>query len=243
MEETNQTSQAQQPTNPTPAVNSTNSKLIPIILAIAAVVVIGIGAYLFGTKQTQTVVKNSVQTTPIPSPIPTIDETANWKTYTNEDKDISFLVKYPPTWKVEINCNGQDSIYTGPPAGSIRYVDSPCFTTIDFSQGQSGMSEGGLIKGGAIIITPSDFRIKTSVDKFCEPTGSYPKLSDCQYIQIENKEIVLRSGDQFAFYAIAGIVDSQQVTKGFGAYYNKESEKETRRILPQMLSTFRLTTP
>lgn len=65
MEETNQQSQVQQPVNPTPpTVNSSKSKLIPIILGVAVVVVIAIGAYLLGAKQSQPVVQNSVQ--PIP---------------------------------------------------------------------------------------------------------------------------------------------------------------------------------
>ena len=93
----NKTSQAQQPVNSTPPSvnNSSGSKLIPIILGVAAVVIIAIGAYTLGAKQSQPVVQNSIQTTPIPSPTP-IDETANWKTYTNTK--YGFLIKYPMSW-------------------------------------------------------------------------------------------------------------------------------------------------
>jgi len=99
MDEINQTSQAKQPANPTPTPvnNSNKSKLIPIILGVAAIVVIAIGAYVLGAKQSQPVVQNIVQTTPISSPTP--DPTANWKTYTNQKYE--FQIKYPEAVKIE----------------------------------------------------------------------------------------------------------------------------------------------
>lgn len=96
MEDSSQQSQVPQTINPTPPVaNSSKSKVIPIILGIAAVAIIGIGAYILGTKQSWPIAQNTVQTTPIPSATP-IDETANWKTY--NEKTYKFLVKYPDDW-------------------------------------------------------------------------------------------------------------------------------------------------
>ncbi len=39
----------------------------------------------------------ALKTTPSPTPTPILDETANWKTYTNQK--YGYLVKYPPDWK------------------------------------------------------------------------------------------------------------------------------------------------
>lgn len=105
MEDSNQQSQSPQPVNSTPpSVNSGKSKLIPIILGIAAVAIIAIGAYLLGTKQSQPVVQNPVQTTPIPSPV---DETANWKTYKNEE--FGFEMKYPAMYEALDLCQPEIS--------------------------------------------------------------------------------------------------------------------------------------
>lgn len=94
MEDSNKISQPQQPVSPTPAFdnNSGKSKVIPIILGIAAAMVITIGAYILGTKQSQPVAQNTVQTTPIPSPV---HETAGWKLKSTE----FFSFKYPSDWQ------------------------------------------------------------------------------------------------------------------------------------------------
>jgi len=121
----NQTSQAQQPTNPTPnpVNNSSGSKLIPIILGIAAVVIIAIGAYALGTKQTQVPVQNVTQAVQ-PSPTP-IDETANWKTYENTKGQYSF--KYPSDWELKEETTVGNDI----PVISISPKVTPCPTNVN----------------------------------------------------------------------------------------------------------------
>lgn len=67
---------------------------IPIWVVILLVVGLAGGVYYLGqvsTKTTNTVFQSSV------NPSPTSDPTANWKTYTNQNLDISF--KYPPLMK------------------------------------------------------------------------------------------------------------------------------------------------
>lgn len=69
MDISNQTSQAQQPINQTftPDRGSSKSKFIPIILSVAIVAIIAIGAYALGTKQTQAPVQKVVSSTPLPT--------------------------------------------------------------------------------------------------------------------------------------------------------------------------------
>ena len=52
MENSNQTFQTQRPVNPTPnrIDSSSGPKVIPIVLGIAVVIIVVIGAYLLGTK-------------------------------------------------------------------------------------------------------------------------------------------------------------------------------------------------
>lgn len=97
MDNPQQQSGNQLPSNPvSPVSNSKSSKIIPICLGIVVVLVVAIGAYLLGSKQSQLVVQNSVQITPIPTLTP--DPTANWKTYANTK--YTYLLKYPATWNV-----------------------------------------------------------------------------------------------------------------------------------------------
>lgn len=98
MEDSNQSPQSQEINSQmsSPPNNSSGSKLIPIILGIATVIVIAIGAYILGSNQTETPILYPVQPTPTSSPTPTIDLTANWKTYTNDK--YGYSIKYPSSW-------------------------------------------------------------------------------------------------------------------------------------------------
>lgn len=93
----------QQPIQP-PINSSTSSlkRIIFIIVAVVLLVTIAGGSYLLGTKNNKTMAQPSVQTQTIqpiltPSPTitsnPTIDPTANWKTYTSTT--YKFSIKYP----------------------------------------------------------------------------------------------------------------------------------------------------
>ena len=116
MENQNQQIQTPQTPNQMPSpVNTPNGlKIIPILLGIAAVTVIAIGAYLLGTKQNQTVVQNQ-QTSAIPTAIPTPSllptksqlTLVQLKTpgiFTNEE--IGYTVEFPKDWNVYYSING-----------------------------------------------------------------------------------------------------------------------------------------
>lgn len=61
--------------------------------------VLAVGGYLIYKLPRTSVTPQTPQTTPAPTPSSTPDETANWKTFTSEDKTFSF--KYPPQWIYE----------------------------------------------------------------------------------------------------------------------------------------------
>lgn len=98
MDNLNQPHQAQevQSQTPSPINKSSNTKLLILVLACVAIV-LAIGAYVLGSKQTQQPVVQNQQNSAAPTAIPTpVDETANWKTYTNITWNYQF--QYPPTW-------------------------------------------------------------------------------------------------------------------------------------------------
>lgn len=70
--------------------------LIIAVVIIFAVSIIGVGTFLLGSNKNTP--KTVVQITPSPTanPTPTIDPTANWKTYRNNIDNFSF--KYPPNY-------------------------------------------------------------------------------------------------------------------------------------------------
>jgi len=104
-----------------------------IILGIVVLAVVAAGAFYVG-KQTATpkpqpqsqVVTSQPSPTPTSSPAPTItDETANWKTYT--DNERGFLLKYPPDWD-----NAFDYCST-PVNANSNELSANCIKTVIFT--------------------------------------------------------------------------------------------------------------
>ena len=93
--------QSQQPEPPTPQINS--SFFLPLIIIGLIILYVGImgGLYLAKRQTASQLVTNpnpTVFSSLTPTFVPTVapDETANWKTYTNNELGISF--KYPKSF-------------------------------------------------------------------------------------------------------------------------------------------------
>jgi len=74
------------------------SKTFIILIVVFLIMAVGIGGYVLGANRNQIAQTQPVTQIPQPSPAP-IDETANWKTYINDEYEISF--KYPPSFVIE----------------------------------------------------------------------------------------------------------------------------------------------
>jgi len=76
------------------------SKTFIVLMLMLLILTVGVGGYFLGANKSQ-VVQNQTQPVPqAPQPSPTpVDETADWKTYRNEEYRFGF--KYPSTWKLE----------------------------------------------------------------------------------------------------------------------------------------------
>ncbi|MEK7450661.1 MAG: PsbP-related protein [Patescibacteria group bacterium] len=80
--------------------NSNWLRTLAIGFGIASIgTAIAVGGYFLGTKNSQPATENKVISRP--SPTPTLDPTANWKTYTNAVAGYSF--KYPNDYQVMEN--------------------------------------------------------------------------------------------------------------------------------------------
>lgn len=95
--------QPAQPAQPVVLTSPKKDHALTIILSVLLIIATAIATLLY--FQNQKLVKElaSYQTQPTiaPSPIPTPDATANWKTYTDPKGKYSF--KYPPDWTMSID--------------------------------------------------------------------------------------------------------------------------------------------
>lgn len=93
---------------------SPKKPIFPILFAVLVLILLAtVGIFAYQNKRLQQQIASlQVQSTPIPSvtPTPTIDPTANWKTYTNTT--LGFELKYPQTFIEE------GMIYGGPSTGT-----------------------------------------------------------------------------------------------------------------------------
>lgn len=77
---------------------------------------VGIGIGLFLAKNIYPPLQ--ILPAPTPSPIATVDPTANWKTYANIS--YKYSLKYPSDWKITTESGADPSSFPAP------YFDSPC---------------------------------------------------------------------------------------------------------------------
>ena len=75
--------------------NNQKGFIVPVLLAIIALLVIGSGVYVFQNKKTE--VQTTNQTPPVNTQInpSSQTDTSNWKTYKNETYGYEYEVKYP----------------------------------------------------------------------------------------------------------------------------------------------------
>lgn len=130
---------AQDPNIPasSPTANKTNQALVFIIVILLLIITGGGGfilaKYLYSPKpvldpSTQQSVVNqpaansfsNLTTEKVSTPPATVDETANWKTYT--DTRFSFLVKYPQSWEIAPDPNSAPIAVNDFVAGNLELV-------------------------------------------------------------------------------------------------------------------------
>lgn len=189
MEQTNPLSNPtvppQIPVNPPanqPVKTSSSSKPILIILFVVGLIALSsLGTYFIVKSQVKPqapasssspVSSSSVQASPTPS---VIDETANWKTYTNTKYNYSF--KYPQDWILQ---NKQLDIENGM-IDNIEFIKNGQNRLLEFSAYQNSTSFGSTAKGylqyyqnmanentegPAMIVTSNNKKINNNINGF-----------------------------------------------------------------------------
>ncbi len=140
---------------------------ILIWIIVGGLVIVIAGGALFYTNysnnRTKSFLTPTVSQTPQPTPV---DETANWKTYTNNK--YAFSLNYPPNWKIEENM------------GSAIFfsIESPDYKFDDNNKVEEQVTVG----------TKISFNILSSTGNYSEPKeGEIPTL---YFDTVNNKQIM-----------------------------------------------------
>jgi len=81
---------------------SLKSKLMCVSAGLIVLIIVAIASFVLGRalpRGPEGTLRGTPTTAILPTPTPTPDETANWKTYTNEK--YGFTLKYPPEWSID----------------------------------------------------------------------------------------------------------------------------------------------
>ncbi|HBA46112.1 TPA: hypothetical protein DEQ22_02420 [Candidatus Nomurabacteria bacterium] len=208
--------------------NSKKGFIVPMLLAIIALLVLGSGVYIYQNKKAKTpiVVGNEEQQSNIQiSPVNTQTNNANWKTYTNTQYGFEF--KYPSDYSLK-----ESSIYFSEeiPEGKRVFMESPTCKTLVTGGGpwpKDCVSFNLLIQKNKIsIATDGVIVIKTATQVagyFAERVednsgGMWDGLSQI-YVQFE------KGGDWYISYLS----------------YNSENKTAAENLFNQILSTFKFT--
>ena len=181
------------------------------------------GAYKLGQKQVYPELGEGPTPTPVAVATPTLDPTANWKTYTNEK--YGYSIKYPAEWSEQLKCEG----------GTIT-DDYVCFLSPDFEESPAGAIMGSTVKGGVVLIYGQGGVVSLLPDGFCAPGGP-AYISECKEIKVGDLQAMQRKiGDT---QTEVGILKTGKFILDIKAIYNAASEDEIARTLNLILSTFR----
>jgi hypothetical protein len=191
-----------------------------ILVIIMLLILVGAGAYYFGTKkesilliptQTPSSIATNTPTQVTPTTKPTTDPTANWKTYLNISANYS--IKYPQGWGIENVSAGGNGILTS----DARYIQIFYkVSTRDMAYGNLGIEETGIIPPSEEKLLTVEKSLGTGLVLKCNSNFTDNTKTWC-WIKVPSKEAYLNI----------------QVFKGQDSYAND--------VYEQILSTFKFT--
>lgn len=208
---------------------SDNSSTLPILsMAIFVLLSLGAVAFLYYQNQQLKGMLANYQSTPVtsPTPVATVDLTANWKTYINPSKTYSF--KYPDGLKSDTGAAGSGF-------ESIR------FTFMGQKQIDSGRTQTELSEGYMFIVTKvgltSAFDPKKAAEK--QQTGS---TESCKNISDLTK-VKIDGFDGFSIGCIGEstttFVSDGKSTYSITEFYTGDNKDTYKKTTDQILSTFK----
>lgn len=196
MDNTNQTTIILPTTNeqvPAPPPSSgPSTKTFMILMGVLLLALVTIISFTLRIKQNQPVVQNNQTSTPPTIPQPSsassIDETANWKPYTN--KGLAFSIKYPSTWTYRETTEGYVNLNDTGHKSTFIFFGIPIKAVIN------GKEASVTTETVSLFITPKtkDYNIEQILEKryfqsdFLKAQNKYGK--DRSVDGIEAKEII-----------------------------------------------------
>lgn len=218
----------QTPMVPTPPVQSPTPAIPPspinprviilIVLIIIVALVLGVGVYTLNSSKKQS---TSPQPSILPSPKPTVDPTANWKTYTNSV--LQFSIRYPSDWNIEEIENK-----------TIILIKSP---NVEYQE-----PVNKVVKGAEIRIQISPYNYSGNISSLIQKPGTVPE-ADITYISSILVEVSEIESVKTISTGLYGKVVQYQIPKEnkiyeIGIY---TSDQTIQNTFDQILSTFKFT--
>ncbi|MDD5147605.1 MAG: hypothetical protein PHV63_03625 [Candidatus Daviesbacteria bacterium] len=181
----------------------------------------------------------SPKVTPTPDVSPAqngADETANWKTYTDNESKFSF--RYPQDWKMVLNCLGYE--------GSIVRKDI-CFQSTDLDPVDKDYTTSGVGPNKGVVLTVSTYSDSSSkiADINCERLNA-ENPDSCFYRNLVGKTSLhlINKEESSVGLVITGEliyvpIDTNTVLV-IGFFNNKKEVGKDRNIFNQVLETFQI---
>ncbi|MBI4035579.1 hypothetical protein HY383_01395 [Candidatus Daviesbacteria bacterium] len=142
--------------------------LAPILIVF--LIALAVGGYLIYQKQIKPVPQHTTESTPTPA----VDETANWKTY--KDNEGGFMFNYPDNWIVKAEETNYSGSIENPnlkiPNKNIALRDKNSSASISIKLN----FQGGICEGGGC--TEEEYRTQTGIlgKKITSESSSYYSL-------------------------------------------------------------------
>ena len=215
------------------------SKTFIVLIAVILLVAAGVGGYILGTNQNQTVQTQPV--TQLPQPSPTPDPTANWKTYSNTKYDFSF--KYPSEWEIDdsssnddVNTSDRFRFYNLSDMMEIKMHDKNCQD--EFNRGINPCT----IKYPEIRQVYV-YVVKNTNNLSMEELIKNQKLSDISRETIGNLNVIKGipgiAGGRTSYYFIDPTQSFMLIIELADEWNQEENKRTPESIIRQILSTFR----
>ena len=193
------------------------SKLIPVLVAVLILVALGaVGVWAYQTYFVQTPVTEIISS---PVPTATLDPTANWETYINNENGYS--IKFPKSDFVRINCIGEELI-----AEKFGIPRASPMTAIACERDSRYDLETKTYT--SIQSEPEETKYYNTVKKDVQIGGILGKLYINTFTEIED-------GPYPKWYAIARV---NKNNKTYEIYFDDKSKLD---LFNQILSTFQFT--
>ncbi len=196
----------------------TNQKGLSPILAVLLIAAV-IAGYLIYSGKINLPQKTSQQTT-------SVDETANWKTYTNTNREAGYSISYPDNWQVDDS--NSENVYIFSPNKAKDNQKFHMIITVDKTTQQLGEWLKGRTVGG--VCCPEDVQI-SSPFAINGQTFYVVLTKDGQYPGI----IGQTNGKIYYLYSQSGFLDG-------GKYYYDQTDKvlmENINMADQIMKTIK----